>query len=243
MLLSREEPWGPILQAGMVAFRPENWDDVPRVRLVPTRREILPALCLVALNLGVFLLVRSPELSPLEADTLLPSGEKIDRGEVWRPLSSLVAHENVGHLVLNCTLTLAAVPPAVRKLGPRRFVVAYVGGGFATNALRYAAGGARGGGASAGIFAGGAAAAASALADSPRSRRSTVMGVLGLFAAGGYIAGTLSDNHVLALAVGGVLGLADASDQESRPPSRFVKTAWTLTLLAAALMGARAARA
>jgi membrane associated rhomboid family serine protease len=108
-------------------------------------------------------------------DRGVPTGEAIDQGEIWRPLSSLLVHPGGRvHLGINTALLVAVGGAAERELGRNKFVLAYFGAGFAANAARYALGGRTGGGASAAIFAVAGAGLASWFHRSGRARQSDV---------------------------------------------------------------------
>lgn len=170
-------------------------------------------------------------------DLAMPTGAAIDQGEIWRPLTSLVVHPGgLVHLGINTALLAAVGGPAERELGRHKFMATYFGAGFATNALRYALGGRTGGGASAAIFAVGGAALASWLHRSGRVRQSDVA-VLVSIAGGSIIAATASDNHLLALGLGGSIGSAAASLTDGR---RFLLVSGAVTAAGLAAMVAEA---
>lgn len=137
---------------------------------------------------------------------LLPVGTKIDSGEAWRCLTSLVAHHGVTHLAINTGLTILVTPLALRRLRWSQFAVIYVGGGFAANAVRYAAGGRHGGGASAAVVAVASAAGVLEL----RRRDVPALAVTGpvviAVPLGVAAAHQFSDNHLLAASIGGAVG-------------------------------------
>lgn len=149
-------------------------------------------------------------------DYAVPTGPAIDDGEFWRPLTSLVVHPGgVVHVGINSLLLVAVGSSMERELGASRALAIYVGAGCATNALRYAVGGATGGGASAAIFAVAGAAGASWLARTGRGRVAEACAAV-LVTGGLAIAAMTNDNHVLALGLGGVCGRAAASDGPGR---------------------------
>ena len=169
-------------------------------------------------------------------DHAVPTGDAIDDGEIWRPLTSLVVHPGgVVHIGITTVLLAAVGSWAERELAPRRALAIYVGGGCATNALRYAVGGRTGGGASAAIFAVAGAAGASWLARTGRGRAGLAGGAV-LVAVGLAIAATASDNHVLALGLGGLCGMAAASSDNIRPTFRASLVAVTAAGIVAMLV-------
>lgn len=171
---------------------------------------------LALLNGSVFLLQEAHVGSERLVDLAVPTGAAIDRGEIWRPLTSLLVHPGgLVHLGVNTALLAAVGRPAERELGRNKFVATYFGVGFATNAARYGLGGRTGGGASAAIFAVAGAAVASWLHRSGRSGQSDVAALVAI-ASGSIIAGAASDNHVLALGLGGAIGHTSTSSSSSR---------------------------
>ncbi len=167
---------------------------------------------------------------------LVPSGERIDAGEYWRPLTSLVAHDGVAHVAINSALLFGIAPSAGKKLGLSRSGAAYVTGGFVANALRYVAGGRTGGGASGAVFA--LAGACVTVESSSDRRRQAGAACLALAAIGVVLARRHSDNHLLALAIGGGYGLV-ASEPVTSP--RFAAVVGGATGAAAVMMVARRA--
>lgn len=149
-------------------------------------------------------------------DLTVPAGDAIDKGEVWRPLTSLLVHPGGAvHLGINTALLVAVGGPAERELGRSRFFLSYFAGGFSANALRYGFGGRTGGGASAAIVSVAGTASASWLHRSDRACLSDVAALVAV-AGGSIAAATVRDNHVLALGVGGVIGHAAASSGSGR---------------------------
>lgn len=141
----------------------------------------------------------------------VPTGAAIDTGEIWRPLTSLLVHPGGAvHLGINAVLLAVVGGPAERELDRTKFIATYFCAGFATNALRYGLGGRTGGGASAAIFAVAGAALASWLHRSGHCRQSDAAALVAI-AGGSIIAATASDNHLLALGLGGALGHAAAN--------------------------------
>ena len=201
------------------------------------REEVGLTIALVAVNGVVFatsdVIVGGQRLN----DQLLPTGSRIDGGQVWRPLTSLFAHLSVGHLVINSALLVVVTPWAVRRLGVRRFLTVYLGCGFAANAFRYAVGGRRGGGASAGI----AAVAAAAIASDVSGRGSRALNYVVIGSgtlAGLCLARWFSDNHLLAIGIGAAVVL----DASTRPiPRRFPVRLAAIVSAAAAAMATRIA--
>jgi len=158
-------------------------------------------------------------------DLAVPTGAAIDEGQIWRPLTSLLVHPGgLVHLGINTALLAAVGGPAERELDRERFLATYFCAGFATNAVRYALGGRPGGGASAAIFAVAGAASASRLHRSGRARQSDAATLVSI--AGGLVAATAGDNHLLALGLGGALGRAAASTTDRRP---FVQATGAVT--------------
>lgn len=169
-------------------------------------------------------------------DLAVPTGAAIDQGEIWRPLTSLLVHPGgLLHLGINTALLAAVGGPAERELGRNKFIATYFGAGFGTNAVRYALGGRSGGGASAAIFAAGGAALASWLHRSGCARQLDAA-VLVSIAGGSIIAATASDNHLLALGLGGAIGHAAVSLPDGR---RFLLVAGAVTAAGVALMVGR----
>jgi membrane associated rhomboid family serine protease len=166
----------------------------------------------------------------------VPTGAAIDRGEIWRPLTSLVVHPGGPvHLGINTVLLAAVGAHAERELNRNQIIATYLGGGFAANAARYALGGRTGGGASAAIFAVAGAALASRLHRSGRAREADVA-AFALIAGGSIIAATASDNHLLALGLGGVMGRAAAKPSGDR---RFMQMVGAVTVAALIAMVGR----
>ena len=97
---------------------------------------------LVTLNAMVFAVQEARLAEVSVVDRAVPTGTAIDDGEIWRPLTSLVVHPGgLIHLSIDALLLAVVGPHAERELGRGRFIAAYVGAGFATNAARYALGG------------------------------------------------------------------------------------------------------
>lgn len=190
---------------------------------------------LAVLNGAIFLLQEAHVGDETLVDLAAPAGEAIDQGEIWRPLSSLLVHPGgLVHLGINTALLAAVGGLAERELGRNKFVVTYFSAGFATNAVRYALGGRTGGGASAAIFAVAGAALASRLHRCGRARESDVAALIAS-AGGSSIAATASDNHVLALGLGGAIGHAARTSNHHR----FAQVAGAVT---AAGLGAMVSR-
>jgi membrane associated rhomboid family serine protease len=171
-------------------------------------------------------------------DLAVPTGAAIDRGEVWRPLTSLVVHPGgLVHLGTNTVLLAALGASAEHELTRNQILATYLGGGFAANAARYALGGRTGGGASAAIFAVAGAALSSRLHRSDRAREADVA-AFALIAGGSMIAASASDNHLLALGLGGAMGRAAAKPSRDR---RFMEVVGAVTVAAlVAMVGRRA---
>lgn len=171
---------------------------------------------LAVLNGAIFLLQDAHVGDESLVDLAVPAGDAIDRGEIWRPLTSLFVHPGgLVHFGINTALLAAVGGVAERELGQNKFVATYLGAGFATNAVRYGLGGRTGGGASAAICAVAGGAVASWLHRSGRSRQSDVAALVAT-ASGSIIAATASDNHVLALGLGGAIGHASTSSSSRR---------------------------
>lgn len=169
---------------------------------------------LAVLNGAVFLLQDIQVGNEALVDLAVPTGAAIDQGEIWRPLTSLLVHPGgLVHLGINMALLAAVGGSAEREIGRNRFVVTYFGVGFATNAVRYALGGRTGGGASAAIFAVAGAALGSWLHRSGRAPQSDVAALVSI-AGGSVLAAAVSDNHLLALGLGGVFGHAVANSTD-----------------------------
>ncbi|XP_058089573.1 RHOMBOID-like protein 10, chloroplastic [Magnolia sinica] len=61
----------------------------------------------------------------------------IDRGQLWRLVTSSFLHANIGHLMVNC-YSLNSVGPAVEKVsGPKRFLAVYFTSVLASSAMSY----------------------------------------------------------------------------------------------------------
>ena len=190
---------------------------------------------LAVVNGAIFLLQDAQVGDEALVDRAVPAGEAIDRGEIWRPLTSLLVHPNgLVHLGINTALLAGVGGPGERELGRTRFLVTYFGAGFATNAVRYGLGGRTGGGASAAVFAVAGAAVASWLHRSGRARQSDAAALVAI-AGGSIIAATASDNHLLSLGLGGALGHASASASSNR----FVQVTGAVTAAGLAAMVSR----
>lgn len=191
---------------------------------------------LAALNGAIFLLQDARVGGKTLVALALPTGAAIDDGEIWRPLTSLVVHPGgLVHLGINTAFLAAVGGPAERELGWSRFVVTYFGGGFATNAVRYALGGRKGGGASAAILAVAGAALAGWLHRSGRARQSDAA-ALASIAGGSVIAAVASDNHLLALGLGGAIGHAAANSTNRK---RFAQVTGAVAVAGLAAMASR----
>lgn len=61
----------------------------------------------------------------------------IDRGQLWRLVTSSLLHVNIGHLMINC-YSLNSIGPTVEKIsGPKRFLAVYFGSAIASAASSY----------------------------------------------------------------------------------------------------------
>nr|AIY60683.1 rhomboid protein Phaam_RBL10 [Phalaenopsis amabilis] len=61
----------------------------------------------------------------------------IDKGQLWRLLTSSFLHANIGHLMVNC-YSLNSIGPTVEQLsGPRRFLAIYVISAIASSLMSY----------------------------------------------------------------------------------------------------------
>ncbi|OIT35698.1 rhomboid-like protein 10, chloroplastic [Nicotiana attenuata] len=61
----------------------------------------------------------------------------INKGQLWRLITSSFLHANIGHLLVNC-YSLNSVGPGVEKIsGPRRYVVLYLTSAIASSAMSY----------------------------------------------------------------------------------------------------------
>lgn len=194
---------------------------------------------LAALNVAAFVVQDVTMGDRTLLDRALPTGSAIDDGELWRALTSVVVHPGgLVHLGINTVLLLAAGPRAEGQLDSRRFLATYVAAGFATNALRYAAGGTTGGGASGAIFAIAAAGSAVAWLQSDRRHREGAVWIASVALTGGglVVAGTVSDAHLLALGLGALCGRAAHGE-----PGGFRRTMVALTLVGFVAMAVRSA--
>ncbi len=180
----------------------------------PFSRSVWPWL--VAANLAGFAAQHIEIGGRALLDLAVPSGDEIDAGELWRPLTSLFVHPGGWiHLGINTGLLLLTGSRAEALIGSRRFLATYIGAGFSANALRYVVGGRQGGGASAAIFAAAGAAGARALIGSNhRLGGGWFVGATAATLIGGglLLAATVGDNHVLALGLGVVGGQAADGD-------------------------------
>ncbi|KAM0972382.1 hypothetical protein ACFX1X_020419 [Malus domestica] len=74
-------------------------------------------------------------------DELLLWGAKInsliDKGQLWRLVTSSFLHANVGHLLVNC-YSLNSVGPTMEKIsGPKRYLALYFASAIASSAMSY----------------------------------------------------------------------------------------------------------
>ncbi|XP_009795484.1 RHOMBOID-like protein 10, chloroplastic [Nicotiana sylvestris] len=61
----------------------------------------------------------------------------INKGQLWRLITSSFLHANIGHLMVNC-YSLNSVGPGVEKIsGPRRYVALYLTSAIASSAMSY----------------------------------------------------------------------------------------------------------
>lgn len=61
----------------------------------------------------------------------------IDKGELWRLVTSSFLHANVGHLMINC-YSLNSIGPTMEKLsGPRRYLAIYMTSAIASSTVSY----------------------------------------------------------------------------------------------------------
>lgn len=61
----------------------------------------------------------------------------IDKGQLWRLVTSSFLHANIGHLMVNC-YSLNSVGPTVEQLsGPRRFLAVYLTSAIASSLMSY----------------------------------------------------------------------------------------------------------
>ncbi|OAY85270.1 RHOMBOID-like protein 10, chloroplastic [Ananas comosus] len=61
----------------------------------------------------------------------------IDKGQIWRLITSSVLHANVAHLMINC-YSLNSIGPVVEQLsGPRRFLAVYFTSALASSVMSY----------------------------------------------------------------------------------------------------------
>ncbi|XP_023511751.1 RHOMBOID-like protein 10, chloroplastic [Cucurbita pepo subsp. pepo] len=61
----------------------------------------------------------------------------IDRGQLWRLVTSSFLHANIGHLMVNC-YSLNSIGPAVEKIsGTRRFLAVYFASAIASSSMSY----------------------------------------------------------------------------------------------------------
>lgn len=61
----------------------------------------------------------------------------IDRGQLWRLITSAFLHANIGHLMINC-YSLNSIGPTVEKIsGPKRFIVLYLASAIASSLMSY----------------------------------------------------------------------------------------------------------
>ncbi|KAK9929347.1 hypothetical protein M0R45_026449 [Rubus argutus] len=76
----------------------------------------------------------------------------IDKGQLWRLVTSSVLHVNVGHLLVNC-YSLNNVGPTMERLsGPKRFLAIYFTSAIASSAMSYCCSQAPAVGASGAVF-------------------------------------------------------------------------------------------
>ncbi|KAH0455436.1 hypothetical protein IEQ34_015468 [Dendrobium chrysotoxum] len=61
----------------------------------------------------------------------------IDKGQLWRLVTSAFLHANIGHLMVNC-YSLNSIGPTVEQLsGPRRFLAVYLTSAIASSLMSY----------------------------------------------------------------------------------------------------------
>ncbi|CAL2236328.1 unnamed protein product [Prunus armeniaca] len=90
---------------------------------------------LLALNILVYIAQIATQ------DELLLWGAKInrliDKGQLWRLVTSSFLHANVGHLMVNC-YSLNSVGPTMEKIsGPNRYLALYFASAIASSAMSY----------------------------------------------------------------------------------------------------------
>jgi len=61
----------------------------------------------------------------------------VERGEVWRLLTAIFLHFDVGHLAANMLVLLLVGPPLAHQLGPLRFLLVFLATGVAANAISH----------------------------------------------------------------------------------------------------------
>ncbi|KAM2027853.1 hypothetical protein ACFX1T_020086 [Malus domestica] len=90
---------------------------------------------LLALNILVYIAQCATQ------DEILLWGAKInsliDKGQLWRLVTSSFLHANIGHLLVNC-YSLNSVGPTMEKIsGPKRYLALYFASAIASSAMSY----------------------------------------------------------------------------------------------------------